>query len=439
MSATERLYYNDSRLLEFEARVIDLSERDDGAVALTLDRTAFYPTGGGQPNDTGTLGEARVVDCIDAEDAGVLHVIQGPTPEIGDTVHGKIDWLRRLDHMQQHTGQHILSAAFMKLFNAPTRSFRVLEHECEIDVALDNPSDERIEQAVDLANQVIWECRRIQIRQVTSAEAATLPLRKEPSREGELRVIEIDGFDLTPCGGTHAKSTGEVGVIAVRSWERAKGLTRIQFMAGIRVLNDYRKANRTATDAAALFSAGREDSPSLIAKLIDENKKLARRVRELDEIACRVEAEELLTDVAPIADREAVKDGSRELSAERDTPGTDHKSISDPERVKAESATRIVTSIFDDRDADSLKHLALALVTFPNVIAFLGSRDGHNARLVFARSADAPGDMNALMRKACEMIDGRGGGKPDLAQGGGKNAAVLDQAIETVVRAVTQS
>src|SRR6266571_1600775 len=354
MSATERLYYHDSRLLEFDARVIDLSERDDGAVAVTLDRTAFYPTGGGQPNDTGTLGEARVVDCLDAEDAGVLHVIQGPTPEIGDTMHGKIDWLRRLDHLQQHTGQHILSAAFVKLFNAPTRSFRVLEHECEIDVALDNPSDERIEQAVDLANQVIWECRRIQIRQVTSAEAATLPLRKEPAREGELRVIGIDDFDLTPCGGTHAKSTGEVGVIAVRSWERAKGLTRIQFMAGIRVLNDYRKANKTATDVAALFSAGRDDTPALVAKLIDENKKLARRVRELDEIACRVEAEELLKDVV-ITDRGAVKDSSRGLSAERDTPGIDHKPISDPERVKDESAVRIVARVFADRDADSLK------------------------------------------------------------------------------------
>jgi alanyl-tRNA synthetase len=415
MSATERLYYNDSRLLEFDARVIDLNERDDGAVAVTLDRTAFYPTGGGQPNDTGTLGEARVVDCIDAEDAGVLHVIQGPTPEIGDTVHGKIDWLRRLDHMQQHTGQHILSAAFVSLFDAPTKSFRVLEHECEIDVELNNPSDERIEQAVDLANQVIWECRWIQIRQVTSAEAATLPLRKEPAREGELRVIEIDDFDLTPCGGTHAKSTGEVGVIAVRSWERAKGLTRIQFMAGIRVLNDYRKANKTATNVAALFSAGREDSPALVAKLIDENKKLARRVRELDEIACRVEAEELLNNARV-------------------------RTASDSER-SADSTTkqRVITKLFADRDADSLKHLALALMTHSNVIALLGSRDGDAARLVFARSSDARGDMNVLMRQACEMIDGRGGGKPDLAQGGGKNAAALDESVQAAAKSLSQS
>src|SRR5712671_5397387 len=201
MSITERLYYQDSRLLEFDARVIGLSELDDGQIAVTLDRTAFYPTGGGQPADTGMLGDAQVVDCIDTEDEGVLHVIQGPAPEIGDSVHGKIDWLRRLDHLQQHTGQHILSAAFVQLFDAPTLSFRVLEHECEIDVALVEPTDERIEQAVDRANQIIWQGRPISIRLVTAEEAATLPLRKEPARAGDLRLIEIGDFDLTPCGG----------------------------------------------------------------------------------------------------------------------------------------------------------------------------------------------------------------------------------------------
>src|SRR5215471_16269563 len=278
MSATERLYYHDSHLLEFDARVIDVTKRDDGAIAVILDRTAFYPTGGGQPNDTGTLGQARVVDCIDAESKGVLHVIQGPTPESGELVHGRIDWLRRLDHMQQHTGQHILSAAFVKLFDAATHGFRVLEHESEIDVALDNPTDEKIDQAVDLANQTIWQNLPIAIREVSSAEAANLHLRKESAREGELRLIEISDFDLTPCGGTHAKATGEVGAIVMRNWERAKGLTRIRFMAGLRAVNDYRRVNRTATETAAAFSAGREDSPALVAKLIDDQKALARRV-----------------------------------------------------------------------------------------------------------------------------------------------------------------
>jgi alanyl-tRNA synthetase len=405
MSATERLYYRDSHLLEFDARVIDVSERDDGAIALTLDRTAFYPTGGGQPNDTGTLGEARVIDCIDAEEEGVLHLVQGPVPQIGDTVHGKIDSLRRLDHMQQHTGQHILSAAFVKLFEAGTHSFRVMEHECEIDVALEDPTDEKIQKAVDLANQTIWQNLPIAIHEVTAEEAARLPLRKDAAREGELRVIEITGVDLTPCGGTHAQATGEVGVIAVRGWERAKGLTRIQFMAGVRVVDDYRKANRTVTETAALFSSARDDTPSLITKLIEENKKLVRRVRDLDQIACHVEAEDML--------RSATVKSSTEASP------------------------RIISKVFNDRDADSLKHLALALVAHAGVIALLASRDNDTARLVFARSADASGDMNALMRRACEMIDGRGGGKPEMAQGGGKNVAALEQALATAMQNLT--
>src|SRR5712671_590100 len=322
MPATERLYYQDSRLLEFDARVISLSELADGQIAVTLDRTAFYPTGGGQPTDTGTLGDARVVDCIDVEDDGVMHVIQGPAPEVGDTVRGKVDWLRRLDHLQQHTGQHILSAAFVQLFDAPTRSFRVLEHECEIDVALDDPTDERIEHAVDLANQIIWESRSISIRQVTSEEAAGLALRKEPARAGELRIIEIDDFDLTPCGGTHARSSSEVGLIAVRSWERAKGLTRIHFMAGVRALADYRKANQTAREVAELFSAGRDDSPALVARLVEDHKKLRRRVAELEQIACRVEADELLHD------------------------STVRKELSQGAAERA----RIIAKVFDDRD-----------------------------------------------------------------------------------------
>jgi alanyl-tRNA synthetase len=431
--ATERLYYHDSLLLEFDARVISVSELDDGQIAVTLDQTAFYPTGGGQPTDTGTLGDARVVDCIDAEDEGVLHIIQGPTPAVGDTVLGKIDWLRRLDHLQQHTGQHILSAAFVRLFNAPTRSFRVLEHECEIDVALDEPTDERIEQAVDLANRIIWESRPIQVRQVTSEEAAALPLRKEPARAGELRLIEIDDFDLTPCGGTHAKLTGEVGVITVRSWERARGLARIQFMAGIRVLADYRKANHTAREVAALFSAGREDSPTLVAKIVDENKKLIRRVSELEEVACRAEAEELLQYRAGSRRDQMISSTSSERGSSP-TRGPQTGSSAEARAVREglpnEPDTRVIARVFDDRNADSLKHLALALIAHANTVALLGSRDGATARLVFARSSDAPGDMNTLMRGACVIIGGRGGGKSDMAQGGGKSVEKLSEAIE---------
>jgi len=424
MPATERLYYNDSHLIEFEARVIDKTERVSGWTAVTLDRTAFYPTGGGQPSDTGTLNGSRVVECIDNEDEGVLHVIQGRAPEVGASVQGRVDWSRRLDHMQQHTGQHILSQAFVTLFNAPTRSFRVLEQSCEIDVDLSNPTSEIIERAVELANNVIWEDRPITIHNVTSEEAAQLPLRKDPAREGELRLIEVEGFDLTPCGGTHAHRTGEVGMIAVRHWERAKGLTRIEFVAGVRALVDYRRANKTARDVAALYSSARDDAAKLTARVLEENKELHRKLRGLEEIAARVEAEELL--------RDSVKSVAGASVASNDMTSVP------PAVASGSVGIKVITKVFDNRDAESLKHLAQALITHPGVIALLGSKDQVTARLMFARSADVAGDMNALMKQACAILDGRGGGKPDMAQGGGKEVAKLEAAIDLAKESLTQ-
>ncbi|MGH9883606.1 MAG: alanyl-tRNA editing protein [Pyrinomonadaceae bacterium] len=404
MPPTERLYYIDSHLIEFEALVTDRSERVSGWTAVTLDRTAFYPTGGGQPSDTGTLDSVRVVECIDDDENGVWHVIQGRAPEIGTRVKGRVDWSRRLDHMQQHTGQHILSQAFVTLFKAPTRSFRVLGQSCEIDVDISNPTSEMIERAVELANNVIWEDRPVTVRQVTPEQAAELPLRKDPARDAELRLIEIEGFDLTPCGGTHAYRTGEVGIVAVRCWERAKGLTRIEWVAGGRALADYRRANQSSRAIAALFSGSRDDAPALAEKMLEENKELQRQVRALEDIAAGVEAEQVLANAGIGPD-----------------------------------GTRIVAHVFADRDADSLRRLAVALIARPQIIALLGSRDKETARLVFARSPDAPGDMNALMREACATLDGRGGGKPDLAQGGGKHLQKLDEAIAHASQTFRQS
>ena len=434
MPATERLYYSDSHLIEFEARVTAKTDRVSGWTALTLDRTAFYPTGGGQPSDTGVLDGVQVLECIDDEQDGVLHVIQGRAPEVGATVHGRVDWPRRLDHIQQHTGQHILSQAFVTLFDAPTRSFRVLSDICEIDVEITNPTNELIERAVELANNVIWEDREITIRTVTRDEAAELPLRKEPAREGELRLIEIQGFDLTPCGGTHAYRTGEVGMIAVRSWERAKGLTRIEFAAGTRALADYRRANKTARAVAALYSSSRDDAAKLTARMLEENKELQRRVRALAEVAAKVEAEELLQQEDAVVCGSGPTPGSQDGRSDRDR--------TESARVSAEADSHlagihVVSKIFNDRDAESLKHLAQALISHPGTIALLGSCDQETARLVFARSEDAPGDMNALMRAACALLDGRGGGKPDLAQGGGKKLEKLAEALELAKNAVS--
>jgi alanyl-tRNA synthetase len=279
----------------------------------------------------------------------------------------------------------------------------MLERVCEIDVDLPEPSQERIEEAVELANRIIWEDRLINVRHVSPEEAAALPLRKDSAREGDLRIIEIENFDLSPCGGTHARRTGEVGIIAVRSWERAKGLTRVEFIAGGRVLADYRRANHTARAVAAMFSAGRDDAPEQTARLLAENKALLRRLRTLEEVTARVEGEELIHTAIP--------------------------SGSDPH-------TRIVSHIFaEERDAESLKRLALSIIARPGHIALLGSyaADGSRARIVFARAADTSGDMNVLMRESCSLLEGRGGGRPDLAQGGGTKVENLAAALQTAM------
>lgn len=404
ISMTERLYYNDSHLMEFEAIVLDVTPRTSGWAAVTLDRTAFYPTGGGQPSDIGTLHGARVVECIDDEELGVLHVIRGSAPQIGEVIKGQIDWDRRLDHIQQHTGQHILSKAFIELYQAETRGFRMMAQASEIDVDLDNPTDERIDRVVELANKIIWEDRPVRAQQVNAEEAARLDLRKEPTRDGDVRLIEIEGFDLTPCGGTHAHRTGEVGIVAVRHWERAKGMTRIEFVAGQRALADYNLANRSARDVAAQFSVGRDDAAASVAHLFEENKQFARRVRSLEEITARVEAEELINDA-----------------------------------IQTKNGTRLIKRIFEGRDPESLKRLAMALIVHPKTIALLGSRFEDAARLVFARSVEAEGDMNAMMRDACLLLDGRGGGRPELAQGGGHAMEKLEETIEAVARKITEA
>lgn len=390
--------------MDFEARVVEVTERVSGWTGVTLDRTAFYPTGGGQPSDTGMLAGSRVVECLDREDEGVLHLIQGRTPGLGETVRCHVDWPRRLDHIQQHTGQHILSQAFIRLFQAETHSFRMMNETSEIDVALDDPTDERIEQAVELANRIVWEDRAVHVREVTKEEAAALPLRKDSAREGELRLIEIEDYDLSPCGGTHAARTGEVGIICVRSWERAKGLTRMEFLAGGRVLADYARANRAARKTAALFSVGRDETADSAARLLEENKSLQRRLRSLEEIASRVEARELLEQ------SEALPDG-----------------------------TRIIKQVFEDRSPDALRQLAHALTQEPCTVALLASTDEDGARLVFARSEDAPGNMNELMRQACQLLDGRGGGRPEMAQGGGRNLEKLREALEAAAQNLSTS
>jgi len=394
---TTKLYWNDAHLTKFSAVVVD-SRLEGEQRIVALDRTAFYPTGGGQPCDIGSINLSRVIDVEMTGDERILHRLESDTPlEVGDEVTCEIDWNRRREMIQQHTGQHILSQAFFQLFGAETKGFRITDRSTEIDLTLEAQPDEierAITRAEDLANAVVFDDREIRVHNVSPEEAAALPLRKESFVADCVRVIEIADYDWSPCGGTHAKRTGEVGLIAVRGWERAKKMTRVHFLCGARALNDYRRASRTADAIARKFSVGREEIESSVARLFDENKRLLRRSRELAQIAAIVEAHELIESAEPV------------------------------------EGVRIVSKVFEDRDIEELNLLAHRLVDGDNVVALLAAKENETARLVFARSANLSADMNALMRAACERLGGRGGGKPDFAHGGGTKVGELDQALE---------
>jgi alanyl-tRNA synthetase len=398
---TKKLFWPDSHLTRFHARVTDSWFADNQRV-LVLDQSAFYPEGGGQPHDTGHINATRVIKVESDDDGRILHYLERDAPfAIGAEVVGEIDWARRREMLQQHTGQHILSQAFFQLFGAETKGFRITDRAAEIDLTLELHADElaqALARAEELANEIVFDDRVIRLHEVTPAEAARLPLRKESFITDTIRVIEIADYDWSPCGGTHAQRTGEVGLIAIKNWERAKGMTRIDFLCGVRALRDYRAANHTAEAIARQFTVGRDEAPAAVARLFDENKRLTRRTRELAATAAQVEAQELLA------------------------------------ATTATNGLRIVTRIFTDRDVEEMKLLAHRLVANDGVVALLAVREATMARLVFARAADVPADMNALLRQACERLGGRGGGKPDFAQGGGAKLTELETAL-TMARA----
>ena len=274
---TERLYYSDPYLAEFDAHVLRV-EPYDGRRAAVLDRTAFYPTSGGQPFDTGRLGGTTVTDVVDREDGVILHVLDGdlePGP-----VHGTIDWSRRFEHMQQHTGQHVLSAAFDRILKARTESFHLGSASSTIDLNRTVSAGD-IERAEDEANRVVWEDRRVGIRFADAADVAKLPLRKESAREGTLRLIEVTDFDISACGGTHVSRTGAIGAITVQSAERFRGGTRVEFLCGVRVLRGFRALRDTVSASVRLVSVLPAELPAGIERMQTDAKETKRQLKDL--------------------------------------------------------------------------------------------------------------------------------------------------------------
>ncbi len=389
---TVKLYYQDATLKTFNARVVERLTHE-GQPAVVLDRTAFYPTGGGQPNDRGKLGDALVVDVVEREaDGEVIHVLDpregsDTLARVGDEVAGEIDWPRRFDLMQQHTGQHILSQAFVQAADAETIGFHLTEDTLTIDVDKRDLTSADIEHAEEAANQILFEDRPVMARRVTAKELAQMPLRKPPKVESGIRIVEVEGFDWSPCGGTHVARTGQVGLIKIVKLERHSDALRVEFRCGWRALADYCRKSQVLQEVAAGLSIGFGELGQAIVRMQAEGKALHKRLAEAESRLMLYEAGEL--------DAKAEERGQ----------------------------LRLIASAWADRDAASLRTLAKKLTVKPRTVALLGSA-GTQPIFVFARSTDLSLDLVPLLRGAIERIGGKGGGgRPDFCQGGGPPAS----------------
>jgi alanyl-tRNA synthetase len=404
---TTRLYYHDSFLYDFDAEVRDVL--DSPRPALVLDRTAFYPTSGGQVFDTGWItsnadAKFRVTEVADMEDGKVVHYLDAPLhnsqKEVlkpGTRVHGQIDATRRRDHMQQHSGQHVLSAAFIRLYNLPTVSFHMADDYCSIDLDTLTLTKEQIESAERQANEIILENRTVDIRFVTRDEAGKLGLRKLPPTErDELRIIDIRDFDLSACGGTHVSQTGQIASILLRKTERVRQGWRVEFVAGQRAVSTARHDFTTLAETAALFSAPIYDVPQQARKSLDEIRSLRKQREQSQEELAAAQAAALLAE----------------------TPEANGR--------------KVVVRLLADRELNFVKLLAQKLTRLsPSAIALLATTSSPPS-IVFAQSAGQPFDMGALMKETMAKLGGRGGGSKDMAQGGIPYAAGIDATLNAI-------
>lgn len=377
--SSERLYYTDSYLVEFDAVVRDSVQEND-RWKIILDRTAFYPTTGGQPHDTGTLDEAHVVDVVEQEDGTVAHIVDRQL-EKNSRIRGHVEWRRRFDHMQQHTGQHLLSAAFEREMAAKTVSFHLGTTASTIDLDKEAATED-LARVEDAANAVVWEDREVCIKFVSASEAAKLPLRKEPARSGEIRIVEIKDYDVSACGGTHVSRTGAIGLIAITSVERFKGGQRVEFVCGARALRAFRQMKTAMNATVRLLSVLPDEVPATIEKMLAAGRSQQKSQETLQ---------------LRLAEHEAAR-----LRSAAEQAGS----------------ARVVAAVVSGWDAGGLKRLASAIVDSPSTIAVLVT-DESPAMVVAARAKDLTLDVGVVLTKLLERFGGKGGGKGAMAQGGG--------------------
>ncbi|MFW5980043.1 MAG: alanyl-tRNA editing protein [Halanaerobiales bacterium] len=397
---TKKLYYTDSFLKKFTANIYSHYE-ENGEYHLRLDRTAFYPEGGGQPADKGYIGKSRVNYVY--EDGGELYHVVDSLPKKKNNLECQIDWERRFDLMQQHTGQHLLSAVLEKLYRGQTVGFHLGENRVTIDtdVGLTREALHHIETEV---NDIIYQNKMVQVEYPDSQELDNMDLRKEPDVEGNIRIIKIEGTDISPCGGTHLKTTGQIGIISVVESENYKGGTRISFLCGRRALLDYRFKNDITAEIRDVLSVKNED---IIPEMTRVREELADKEKKIEYLN-----DELL----------------------------DYK-INDY-RNKAEKIKdyRIITKILTEENYNNTKIMANKLTDQENNIIIFGQKDSDTARIILAKSENIDKmNMNKLIKEVMQELDGNGGGHEYFAQGGFSKMEQLPAAVEKAYQRIKNS
>ncbi|MCW1928535.1 alanyl-tRNA editing protein [Bhargavaea beijingensis] len=387
----DRLYYKDPYRTTFKANVIREGV-EDGRPFAVLENTLFYPTGGGQPHDTGKLNGIRVTD-VEEKDGEILHYVEKPLNAL--VVSGKIDWTRRHDHMQQHTGQHILTAAFIETAGCATVSFHLGSESVSIDLDTEHLIDEQLEAAEKRANEIIRENRAIETRWVTEGELDRNRLRKEIAVDGEIRLVIIPDYDYNGCGGTHPYSTGEVGQLKILGMERVRKKTRIHFVCGNRILDQLEKKNRILKEAVGMLSVPEENTTEAIRRLLDTNRALEKQLAEAEGRLLEMEARSLVT-TGPL--------------------------------VKAS---------FKDRPIGVLQKLGRAAATArEDAIVLLTVRNGGKLQFVAARGSEAKVSMKQVAAAALEATGGKGGGSETFVQGGGDTSLTAEELLSVMASAI---
>jgi len=397
---TELLFQNNSYIRQFHSRIKQTIPLPNGSVGVVLEHTAFYPEGGGQPSDHGQINGLPVTDVY-REGTDIIHVMSELPPT--ETVEAAIDWARRFDHMQQHTGQHILSAACHELFGAATVGFHMGAQSSQIDLDLPGFTDEELKSAEQAANELLVRNKAVSIHQATPATLHEYPLRKPPAKDfAAIRLIEIAGIDCCPCGGTHVAATGEIGIIKIRSWERKNNAIRLDFVCGYRALADYQYKNLLIQELSGRLST---PGPQLLAAF---DKLLAKADETSRQLAAA--RQELSAQLADNLYRQA-------------------------EPVKG---IKIIAYQLANSSPAEVAGLARQLVSFPATVALLAGVAGDNSKvhLVFSCSPGLNLNMGAILKAALPLIEGKGGGSGTSAQGGGPAVHHAAQALELAEQSV---